>query len=45
MGILLLDESISARQLAGMIAIFVGVAAIDGRAGHFIARNLKRTNS
>ena len=45
MGIVLLDESIGARQLAGMAAIFIGVAAIDGRAGRFIARNLQRTNS
>ena len=45
MGLVLLDESISARQLAGMAAIFIGVAAIDGRAGRFIARNLRRTNS
>jgi drug/metabolite transporter (DMT)-like permease len=44
MGLVLLDESISARQIAGMAAIFVGVAAIDGRAGRFIARNLQRTN-
>jgi drug/metabolite transporter (DMT)-like permease len=45
MGIVLLDESLSARQLAGMIAIFIGVAAIDGRAGQFAARSLRRTNS
>ena len=45
MGLVLLDESIGARQLAGMAAIFIGVAAIDGRAGRFIARNLQRTNS
>jgi drug/metabolite transporter (DMT)-like permease len=45
MGIVLLDETLSARQLAGMIAIFIGVAAIDGRAGRFIARKARRTNS
>ncbi|MBX9842014.1 MAG: DMT family transporter [Xanthobacteraceae bacterium] len=45
MGIVLLDESLSARQLAGMIAIFIGVAAIDGRVGRFIARKARRTNS
>ena len=45
MGIVLLDENLSARQLIGMIAIFIGIAAIDGRAGQFIARNLQRTNS
>ena len=43
-GIVLLGESLSIRQLAGMAAIFVGIAAIDGRAGRFIARKLRRTN-
>ena len=43
-GIVLLGESLSARQLAGMAAIFVGIAAIDGRAGRFIAHKLRRTN-
>jgi drug/metabolite transporter (DMT)-like permease len=45
MGIVLLNESLSGRQLAGMAVIFIGVAAIDGRAGGFLARNLRRTNS
>jgi drug/metabolite transporter (DMT)-like permease len=45
MGLVLLDESISARQFAGMAAIFIGVAAIDGRAGRCIARKVQRTNS
>ena len=44
-GIVLLGESLSARQLAGMAAIFVGIAAIDGRAGRLIARRFRRTNS
>jgi drug/metabolite transporter (DMT)-like permease len=44
-GIVLLDESLSTHQLAGMAAIFVGIAAIDGRAGRFIARKFGRTNS
>jgi len=43
-GIVLLGESLSARQLAGMTAIFIGIAAIDGRAGRFIARKFRRTN-
>ena len=43
-GIVLLGESLSARQLAGMAAIFVGIAAIDGRAGRLIARKFRRTN-
>jgi drug/metabolite transporter (DMT)-like permease len=45
MGIVLLGENVSTRQLAGMTVIFIGIAAIDGRAGQFIARNLRRTNS
>jgi drug/metabolite transporter (DMT)-like permease len=45
MGLVLLDETVSPRQLAGMAAIFIGVAAIDGRTGRFIARHLRRTNS
>jgi drug/metabolite transporter (DMT)-like permease len=45
MGIVLLGENLSTRQLAGMTVIFIGIAAIDGRAGQFIARNLRRTNS
>jgi drug/metabolite transporter (DMT)-like permease len=45
MGIALLGESVSTRQLAGMTVVFIGIAAIDGRAGQFIARNLRRTNS
>jgi drug/metabolite transporter (DMT)-like permease len=42
MGIVLLDEAVDARQLAGMAAIFVGVAAIDGRPARFIGRMLRR---
>jgi drug/metabolite transporter (DMT)-like permease len=42
MGIVLLGETLDARQLAGMAAILIGVAAIDGRAGRFIARRLTR---
>ena len=44
-GIVLLNESLSVRQLAGMAAIFVGIAAIDGRAGRLIAGKFRRTNS
>jgi len=45
LGTVLLHEVVSHRQLAGMAAIFVGIAAIDGRVSRFIARNLRRTNS
>ena len=44
-GIVLMGENLSPRQLAGMAAILVGIAAIDGRAWHFIARRFRRTNS
>jgi drug/metabolite transporter (DMT)-like permease len=44
-GIMLLGESVSLRQLAGMAAIFVGIAAIDGRAGRLIARQFRRTTA
>jgi drug/metabolite transporter (DMT)-like permease len=42
LGIVLLDEIVDARQIAGMAAIFIGVAAIDGRTARFIARMLRR---
>ena len=42
LGIVLLNEIVDARQIAGMAAIFIGVAAIDGRATRFIARTLRR---
>jgi drug/metabolite transporter (DMT)-like permease len=42
LGTVLLHEVVDARQLAGMAAIFVGIAAIDGRAARFIARTLRR---
>ena len=38
LGIVLLDETVEPRQLAGMAAIAIGVAAIDGRPARFIAR-------
>jgi len=41
LGILLLDEAIDAHQLAGMAAIFIGIAAIDGRPARFIRRMLR----
>jgi drug/metabolite transporter (DMT)-like permease len=41
LGIVLLDERLDARQVAGMAAIFIGVAAIDGRPARFVARALR----
>jgi len=38
LGILLLSETLDLRQIAGMAAIFVGIAAIDGRPARFLAR-------
>jgi len=38
LGIALLEEAIDARQLAGMAAICLGLAALDGRPAPFIAR-------
>lgn len=42
LGIVLLGEALDMRQLAGMAAIFIGIAAIDGRAARFIARTFRR---
>jgi drug/metabolite transporter (DMT)-like permease len=42
LGLALLDETISARQLVGMAAIFIGLAAIDGRPKVALARTLRR---
>jgi drug/metabolite transporter (DMT)-like permease len=42
LGVLLLNEIVEARQLAGMTGIFIGIAAIDGRPARFIARMLRR---
>jgi drug/metabolite transporter (DMT)-like permease len=42
LGLLWLDEVLDARQLTGMAAIFIGVAAIDGRPARFIAGILRR---
>jgi drug/metabolite transporter (DMT)-like permease len=41
LGIVLLGETVDPRQLAGMAAIFIGIAAIDGRAARLIGRTLK----
>jgi len=41
LGILLLDETVDVHQVAGMAAIFIGIAAIDGRPARFIGRMLR----
>jgi drug/metabolite transporter (DMT)-like permease len=38
LGLMLLGETLEMRQFAGMAAIFVGIAAIDGRPARVIAR-------
>ena len=45
LGLLLLDERLDARQFAGMLAIAIGLAAIDGRPARFLARKFHRTAS
>jgi drug/metabolite transporter (DMT)-like permease len=42
LGPLLLNETLDARQLGGMTAIFIGLAAIDGRPARFVARAIRR---
>jgi drug/metabolite transporter (DMT)-like permease len=42
LALLSLNESVDARQLAGMGAIFVGLAAIDGRPARMLARAMRR---
>ena len=45
LGIVLLDETLELRQFAGMAAIAIGLAAIDGRPARFLARKFRRTVS
>jgi drug/metabolite transporter (DMT)-like permease len=45
LGILLLDEVIEPRQLAGMASIALGLAAIDGRPARYLAHNFRRLAS
>ena len=45
LGILLLGEQLDARQFAGMGAIAIGLAAIDGRPARFLAGKFRRTAS
>jgi drug/metabolite transporter (DMT)-like permease len=42
LGTFLLDEGLEAHQLIGMIAIFVGLAAIDGRPARRVASLIRR---
>ena len=43
LGVLLLEERIATRQLAGMAAICLGLAALDGRAGRLAMKLLRRS--
>jgi drug/metabolite transporter (DMT)-like permease len=45
LGLLLLEETIEPRQLAGMAAIALGLAAIDGRPARLITQRFNRTTS
>ena len=45
LGLFLLDERLDARQFAGMLAIAMGLAAIDGRPARFLSQKFRRTIS
>ncbi len=45
LGMILLDEPLDPRQLAGMAAIALGLAAIDGRPARWLARKFRHTAS
>ncbi len=45
LGLFLLDERLDARQFAGMLAITMGLAAIDGRPARFLSQKFRRTIS
>lgn len=45
LGLFLLDESLDLRQVAGMAAIALGLAAIDGRPAQMVTRRFRRTAS
>jgi drug/metabolite transporter (DMT)-like permease len=45
LGLLLLEEAMEPRQIAGMAAIALGLAAIDGRPARFVAQRFNRTTS
>ena len=45
LGLFLLDERLDARQFAGMLAIAIGLAAIDGRPAQFLSQKFRRTAS
>ena len=42
LGLLLLDERLEPRQFAGMAAIAIGLAAIDGRPARFLSQKFRR---
>ncbi len=45
LGLVLLDERLDLRQFAGMAAIALGLAAIDGRPARYLTEKLRRTRS
>ena len=45
LGLFLLDERLDVRQFAGMLAIAIGLAAIDGRPAQFLSQKFRRTVS
>jgi drug/metabolite transporter (DMT)-like permease len=45
LGLVLLDEALEPRQLAGMAAIAIGLAAIDGRPAQWLTQKFRRTAS
>jgi drug/metabolite transporter (DMT)-like permease len=45
LGILLLEERLELRQFAGMAAIAIGLAAIDGRPAKFLSQKFRHTAS
>lgn len=42
LGVMILDEHVTQRHLAGLAAIAVGLAAIDGRIAKYLARAMRR---
>ena len=42
LGILILDEHITSRHLAGLTTIAVGLVAVDGRAANYLGRAMRR---
>ena len=45
LGLFLLDERLDVRQFAGMFAIAIGLAAIDGRLAPYLSQKFRRTTA